>query len=143
LAREPLKVGEFAPYLGLRGGPTWDGLAFTLTMKCFTEPYELEEHTHAHDYDILLCFIGGNPLYIKEFGAEVEIYLGEEHEKHVINTTTIVHIPKGLLHCPLIFKKVDKPVIFMNIGLTPNIQRTLGPPPRPMIPKYDTEKYKI
>ena len=36
----------------------------------------------------------------------------------VINAATIVYIPKGLIHCPLNFKKVTKPVMFINIPLT-------------------------
>ena len=52
---------------------------------------------------------------IRDFGAEVELYLGDEGEKHIIDKTTVVHVPAGLSHCPLNFTKVDKPIIFMDI----------------------------
>jgi hypothetical protein len=55
----------------------------------------------------------------KDFGAEVELEMGEEAEKHIINTTTWVYIPAGLLHCPLIFKKVDKPIMFGHVMFAP------------------------
>jgi hypothetical protein len=77
------------------------------------------EEPHTHDFHELLCFIGGNPLDIKDFGAEIEISLGKELEKHVIKSPTVVSIPPGLIHCPLIVKRVDKPVVFLEISLTP------------------------
>jgi hypothetical protein len=143
LKKEPFGIAEFAPNIRLPGGEIWGGLPIHMSMKCFTEPYIIEEETHAHDYDIVLGFIGSNPLYFKEFDAEIELFLGEEHEKHIIDCTTFVHIPKGMLHCPLNFKRVSKPFIFLNISLTADIKRTVGPPPKKMIPKYDTNKYKI
>ena len=63
------------------------------------------------------------------FDAEVEISLGEESEKHVITEPTVLHIPKDVIHCPLNFKVVNKPVIFMNVALTPQYERESGPPP--------------
>lgn len=80
------------------------------------------EKPHTHDFHELLCFIGGNPLDIKDFGAEIEISLGKELEKHVITSPTVVSIPPGLIHCPLIIKRVDKPVVFLEISLTPKFE---------------------
>jgi len=80
------------------------------------------EKPHTHDFHELLCFIGGNPLDIKDFGAEIEISLGKELEKHVITSPTVVSIPPGLIHCPLIVKRVDKPVVFLEISLTPKFE---------------------
>ena len=37
---------------------------------------------------------------ITDFDAEVEINLGGEVEKRIINTATVVYIPKGLIHAP-------------------------------------------
>ena len=35
--------------------------------------------------------------------------MGEELEKHTIKSATAVFMPKGLLHCPLNFRVIDKP----------------------------------
>ena len=43
--------------------------------------------------------------------------LGEEQERHVIDKTTIVSIPPGLVHCPMAFTKVERPIIFGTIAL--------------------------
>jgi hypothetical protein len=85
---------------------------------CLANAEYKAERPHTHDYHELLCFIGGDPTNLGDFGAEIEICLGEEQEKHVITSTTVVSIPPGLVHCPLIVKKLDKPVVFLEISLT-------------------------
>lgn len=95
---------------------------------CFNpihHPYTMEEKPMVHDFHQFLCFIGSDPKNVRDFGAEIELYLGEEGEKHIINRTTVVHIPPGLVHCPLKFKRVDKPVIFMDIVLTPKYEKKI------------------
>jgi len=74
---------------------------------------------HTHDFHEILCFIGGNPKDINDFGAEIEMCLGEEQEKHIITSTTVVSVPPGLVHCPLIVRKCDpdRPVVFLGISL--------------------------
>jgi hypothetical protein len=53
----------------------------------------------------------------------VELWLGEEQEKHIIDATSVVHIPKGLIHGPLIYRRVDKPIIFVDAFLAPIYKR--------------------
>ena len=115
--REPIQAGRFAPCM--RYSSEFAETNFTIRWHYVTGPWLMEEEPHAHDFDQFACFIGGNPMDIRDFGAEVELFLGEEGEKHVINATTIVYIPRGLIHCPLNFKTVNKAVMFMNIPLTP------------------------
>jgi hypothetical protein len=76
--------------------------------------------THSHANAELLCFIGGNPLDITDLGAEIDMSLGAEHEKHLITKTSCVSIPANLPHCPLNIRKVTKPIIFLEISLTRN-----------------------
>jgi len=80
---------------------------------CMTQPLFMVKEPHAHPCYEILCFIGGNPLNIRDFGGEVDLTLGDE--KHTINSTSFVVIPPGLPHCPLNFRKVDKPFMFMVI----------------------------
>jgi hypothetical protein len=86
---------------------------------CVTKPILFKE-THSHNNAEILCFIGGNPQDITDFGAEVEMSLGPELEKHVITQTSCVSIPPNLPHCPLNIKKVTKPIVFLEISLTPS-----------------------
>ncbi|MCK4273405.1 MAG: DUF521 domain-containing protein [Dehalococcoidales bacterium] len=38
--------------------------------------------------------------YGEALGAEVELYMGPEQERHVITTTTVVFIPPNFIHAP-------------------------------------------
>lgn len=114
-----------------------------LTIDCIKEPLIMSPEPHAHDYDQYLCFIGSNLMNYYEFGAEIELSL--EDEKHVINSTSIVYIPGGLMHCPLVFKKVDKPVLFIHVTFDPVYKRTgeiSDHPPHRNRQKYTLEEIK-
>jgi len=82
---------------------------------CISKPISFED-SHSHDFEEMLCFIGGDPTNIMDLGAEIEFYLGGE--KHIITKPTVVSIPKGLIHCPIIIKKVEKPLVFLEVSLT-------------------------
>ncbi len=102
---------------------------YSVLWNCITEPFLMVNDPHSHDFDQFLHFYSANSLDITDFDAEVEMSLGEEGEKHVITEPTVLHIPAGVIHCPLNFKVVNKPVIFMNVALTP--EYVTGPPPTP------------
>jgi hypothetical protein len=137
IIEKPIYKGRFAPLIHICGekhtcgdavcpGSGFSGFPAEQTLMTVTEPFELKARLHAHDYDQLLYFIGGNPLNFFDFGAEVEITLGKEEEKHLITSTTIVYLPKGLLHCPINFKKVAKPILFMHLCFAPEYSRSTG-----------------
>jgi hypothetical protein len=98
----------------------------SLGYHCISKPMSFDR-PHSHDFPEMLGFIGGDPLDITDFGAEIEITLGEEREVHFINTPAVIAMPAGLLHCPIVFKKVEKPLIFLEISLT-RIWKPAGPP---------------
>ncbi len=105
---------------------------FSVLWNCITEPFLMVNDPHSHDFDQFLHFYGADSQHITDFDAVVEMSLGEEGEKHIITEPTVLHIPKGIIHCPLNFKVVNKPVIFMNVALTP--QYVKGPPGSPPPP---------
>lgn len=80
-------------------------------------PHLLGDPPHKHEYDEFLFFIASDPENAPDLGGEVEIALGEDWEKHVINTSAIVCLPKGVQHCPIYIKRVDKPFYFGHIML--------------------------
>jgi len=75
------------------------------------------EETHAHGFDQILFFLGGDPRNIKDFDAEVEMTVGGK--KEIITYAACVYIPKGTLHCPLNIKTVNKPITFIDVTLAP------------------------
>lgn len=105
---------------------------FSVLWNCITEPFLMVNDPHSHDFDQFLHFYGADSMNIAEFDAVVEISLGEEGEKHIITEPTVLHIPKDTIHCPLEFKVVNKPIIFMNVVLAP--EYVGGPPAAPPKP---------
>ena len=81
----------------------------------YTKPHVMVNTTHIHDFDEYLCFWGANAEDINDFDAEVELYMGEEGEKYLITKPTIVYIPTKLVHCPLNFAKINKPMFFFHV----------------------------
>jgi hypothetical protein len=108
--------------------PGWTGTSFwahhneyqngtTLGYHCIVSTYDVR-HTHAHDFHELLCFLSGDLENIRELGADVSICLGDEMEKHTFNTPTIISMPPGLKHCPLLVENVTKPIVFIEVSTT-------------------------
>lgn len=63
---------------------------------------------HAHDYDEILCFFGTNPDDVHDLGGEVWFWV--EREKHIITRSTMVYVPAGVMHCPLMYPRIDRPM---------------------------------
>jgi len=70
------------------------------------------EATHFHDFDTVLCFVGSDPKSPSTLGAVLEMQIGDE--KHMLTKTCAIFIPRGLKHCPLIHRRVDRP--YLQIG---------------------------
>jgi hypothetical protein len=86
-----------------------------------TKPHVNEETPHIHDFPIIMSFIGANSTDIYDFDAEIEFTIGGE--KQVITKTSVVSIPAGTAHCPLVFKRVTKPIAMVEVMLTDNYTR--------------------
>jgi hypothetical protein len=114
-----LKSRSHTPSVGGRQElwPGITGMGCNFGINSITEPYLLPDPPHKHEFDEYLLFIGGNPLNMGEFDAEIDIALGEKWEIYTINTTSIIYIPKGLQHCPIHVKRVGKPFLFGHIML--------------------------
>ena len=78
-----------------------------------TRPFKMVEESHRHDYAQILAFLPGDITNLGELDAEIEFYL--DGEEHIINKTTVVHIPGGMIHCPLYINRVGKPFLFNNM----------------------------
>jgi hypothetical protein len=87
---------------------------------------------HSHDFVEIIGLIGTNPMNCREFDAEFEWCLGEEQEKHIIiDVPTVVSMAKGLLHGPIEIKKINKPIIFLEIKLTSGYSTQQPAPAKP------------
>ncbi len=68
----------------------------------------LENVPHTHDTDEIIGFFGNNPEDPYDLGGEIEIWL--EDEKHILTRTSLIFVPAGMKHCPLILRRVDRPI---------------------------------
>jgi hypothetical protein len=117
--KEPILTrGGFFPVVIANGAKDYEGAEFSLRVHYITEPGVLVKEPHSHDFEQFYFFIEADLANIKEFKAEVEFSLGEEGEKHVIDVPTTVHVPAGLVHGPMNFKKVERPIIFIDALLS-------------------------
>jgi hypothetical protein len=121
---------------GLSAGGDEMGVDCILTHHIFYKPELVLKQSHFHDDFVqILAFLGTNPKDVRDFGgAVIELCLGKEEEKHIIDSPVIVPMPKGLPHGPLNFKKIPKPVIFLEIMLTRKYHSNLPPPPGGAVP---------
>lgn len=98
----------------------------------------------AHPYETVMMFMGLDPKVPDYLGAEIEISLGEENEKHVFNAPTVVCIPKNMLYGPIITRKVEKPFANYTVGLSGQYRTTPFTVPfqiKDTTPKEQTTKY--
>jgi hypothetical protein len=62
--------------------------------------------------------VGVDPDNIDSLGAEIEIDMGQEHERHRIDKPAVVLCPAGMPHTPQVTMWVDKPFGFFAINLS-------------------------
>ena len=81
------------------------------------------EIPHTHDFDEVIGFVGTNRNYPRELGGEIEFLIGGE--RHTITKTCLIHVPKGVEHCPVTFKRIDTPIVMFEAAADPNYKRVL------------------
>ena len=83
--------------------------AFHMNTAWYLRPAAtLEDVSHVHDTDEIIGFMGNDPANPSDLGGEIEIWM--EDEKQVITKSAMVFVPAGMNHCPLILKRVDRPI---------------------------------
>jgi hypothetical protein len=73
----------------------------------------LENTPHVHDTDEIIGFFGNDAANPHDLGGEIEIWL--EDEKQVITKSALLFVPAGMKHCPLVLKRVDRPIFHFTI----------------------------
>ena len=64
----------------------------------------------------------------------------EEGEKHIIETTCVLYMPKGLVHGPIAITNVNKPFQWMHVLFAPKYDMTTGDVS--LHPSHPRDKYK-
>jgi hypothetical protein len=134
---EQLVFSEFKENAGLpfiakpqayfRGADHIPGAGINMGWQLFIEPVNLEKEPHTHNADEYLIFLGNNPAdWFSSFDAQIDLFLGEEMEKYLIDKPTVVYIPAKMVHCPLNFRVLNKPVLFTALLQTPVFTKTMN-----------------
>lgn len=72
---------------------------------------------HVHNYDEILGFFGTDTEDVYDLGGEIEFWLDDE--KYLLTRSCLIFVPKGMKHCPIVFKRIDRPIfhfIFVTGG---------------------------
>ncbi len=89
---------------------------FTVSAWVWPKPGEIvmEKKPHSHEFDELVTLFGTNPDDPRALCGEVEFWFDDE--KYIITKSCLIFVPKGVKHCPLIFKKVERPIFHYVVG---------------------------
>ena len=82
--------------------------AFQMNCSWYLKPSTHGAEAHKHDVDEIIGFFGSDPKDPYNLHGEIEIWL--EDEKQVITRSAMVFVPAGMKHCPLILRRVDRPI---------------------------------
>ena len=93
---------------------------------------------HKHRDPEVIVALGTDPDHPQELGAEFEVYMGPEMEKHVVNKPALVYIPGNLIHCPFRVTKVTRPFLFIDTQYSPKSVET---PFKNLVPEEMRDKY--
>ena len=63
---------------------------------------------HSHDHDEIVGFVGSNMDDPYHLGGEIDFIV--DGKKMTITKTCFIHVPAGVKHGGLCFRKIDKPV---------------------------------
>ena len=109
------------PQAYFRGASQIPGAEFNQSYQIFVKPFFLDRVQHRHVKDEYLVFLGASFPNVFDFDAKIEFTIGkgEEAETYLITQPTVIRVPAGVYHCPLNFKAVNKPVLFLATLFTP------------------------
>jgi hypothetical protein len=122
VVREP-NVVEFKPWKSIHatitspmitawGAKDIPGSNLAIGFAYIERPETLGGATHSHEHDQWIFLIGGNNKNFLDFDADAEMLLGDKVRK--INYPCYFFIPKNTPHCPLVIKRVGKPLVFID-----------------------------
>jgi len=105
------KYSEWAKRVLFVNGKITPG-AFNFMCSWYLKPPAEYLSEHTHEYAEMIGFIGSNPDDPYDPGGELEMWLDDE--QYNITKTCIIFVPKGMRHCPMKIKRVDRPILHIG-----------------------------
>ncbi len=78
------------------------------------EKIVMEGEPHSHEFDEIVTLFGTNPDDTRDLCGEVEFWI--EDEQYELTNSCLIFIPKGTVHCPIIFHRVERPIFHFIVG---------------------------
>jgi hypothetical protein len=107
-------------------GGKWGGGHLSVDCMHVTKAHTMVPQPHKHEFPQYLHFFSENPNDSRDFDAVIEFTVGDSPEngqKYTITKPTAVYVAAGLYHGPLVFKTINKPVLFIDIAVTAKYSR--------------------
>jgi hypothetical protein len=117
------KLGPgIADHLTWMYGKDLEGLNVNIAWGFSSQPgiWHRGVDSHAHTSDEVLIFLGTDPNNPDDLGAEIEIDLGKEHERYLVDRPSAIVCPAHFPHAPIVTRWVDKPFALIKINLAGN-----------------------
>jgi hypothetical protein len=99
-------IGKFVFYVDHEYPPGANYMEGGWLVKAY--PDKVWARAHTHEFDELIGFYGSDMNDVNNLGGEIEIWL--EDEKFILTKSCTIFVPKGMKHCPLIIKRIDRPI---------------------------------
>jgi hypothetical protein len=77
---------------------------------------------HTHDFSHVIGFVGGTPADPHDLGGEITVWL--DGNKEVLTRSGLIFVPAGVVHGPILFNRITRPVFFITIAMTGKYTRT-------------------
>jgi hypothetical protein len=108
-----------ADHLAWFFGEDLEGLSANMDWGFFSMPglWHRGVGAHVHRADEVLVFVGTDPSCPGSLGADIEIDIGREHERHHVTEPSVIVMPGGVPHGPFVTHWVDRPFAFFSVNL--------------------------
>ena len=85
----------------------------------FKGSLEMAKETHAHDWDemIGLCGLPESQENPRGIDPGVSVKLGDDMYR--MKKSSLIYVPKNVMHAPILFENIKKPVLCFTIGTAP------------------------
>jgi len=104
-----------APMISAMGAKDIPGNRLSIGFAHIDKPDTIIDKAHKHNHDQWIMLTGTSDNFV-DFDAEIE--MGIDNKIYKINYPFYAYIPAGMYHCPLIVRRVGKPIIFIDARIT-------------------------
>lgn len=94
--------------------------AYNMMFSWYLKPPPKPLEAHNHDNPEIIIFLGSNPEDPYDLGGEIEFWM--EDERYDLTRSCFIWVPRGMKHCPMVVKRVDRPIIHLGSSVKPGYQ---------------------